>query len=255
MGLGGTRSDYTPPYEFLTKNPNFGRTRKPGEKTARIPNVLLVLISARIPNVPRPARRSSSTLPCFLVVVLLTLISASSRPHLIGDSLLVQSETVRRNKRTLKGLFTLTIGGGQFLGLKFSSSHIPSHITEIHGRIYVVPRPPILCINIWRRLWESTRKIMSALSQFFTSAKTIWEIRRRMYDPQHFLESQEKSSNFRTQNPGFPWMPTRPRSTTRLSPHLLTPPLPPTAISIAFSPNTSLRSSFSSSPSSIGKVA
>ncbi|KAM2115699.1 hypothetical protein ACFX1R_009473 [Malus domestica] len=87
MGLGGTRSDYTPPYEFLTKNPNFGRTRKLGEKTARIPNVLLVLISARIPNVPRPARRSSSTLPCFLVVVLLTLISASSRPHLVGDSL------------------------------------------------------------------------------------------------------------------------------------------------------------------------
>ena len=84
MGLGGTRSDYTPPYEFLTKNPNFGRTRKHGEKTARIPNVLLVLISARIPNVPR---RSSSTLPCFLVVLLLTLISASSRPHLVGDSL------------------------------------------------------------------------------------------------------------------------------------------------------------------------
>ncbi|CAN6678881.1 unnamed protein product [Malus baccata var. baccata] len=88
MGLGGTRSDYTPPYEFLTKNPNFGRTRKPGEKTARIPNVLLVLISARIPNVPRPARRSSLTLPCFLVVVFLTLISASSRPHLVGDSLI-----------------------------------------------------------------------------------------------------------------------------------------------------------------------
>ncbi|CAN6700471.1 unnamed protein product [Malus baccata var. baccata] len=77
MGLGGTRSDYTPPYEFLTKNPNFGRTRKHGEKTARIPNVLLVLISARIPNVPRPARRSSSILPCFLVVVLLTLIDES----------------------------------------------------------------------------------------------------------------------------------------------------------------------------------
>ncbi|XP_070663959.1 uncharacterized protein [Malus domestica] len=74
---GGTRSDYTPPYEFLTKNPNFGRTRKHGEKTARIPNVLLVLISARIPNVPRPARRSSSILPCFLVVVLLTLIDES----------------------------------------------------------------------------------------------------------------------------------------------------------------------------------
>ncbi|XP_050130274.1 dehydrogenase/reductase SDR family member FEY-like [Malus sylvestris] len=77
MGLGGTRSDYTPPYEFLTKNSNFGRTRKHGEKTARIPNVLLVLISARIPNVPRPARRSSSILPCFLVVVLLTLIDES----------------------------------------------------------------------------------------------------------------------------------------------------------------------------------
>ncbi|RXH96797.1 hypothetical protein DVH24_009639, partial [Malus domestica] len=28
----------------------------------------------------------------------------------------------------------------------------------IHGRIYVVPRPAVLCINIWRRLWESTRK-------------------------------------------------------------------------------------------------
>ncbi|RXH75282.1 hypothetical protein DVH24_030003 [Malus domestica] len=77
MGLGGIRSDYTPPYEFLTKNPNFGRTHKHGEKTARIPNVLLVLISARIPNVPRPARRSSSILPCFLVVVLLTLIDES----------------------------------------------------------------------------------------------------------------------------------------------------------------------------------
>ncbi|RXI01894.1 hypothetical protein DVH24_015243 [Malus domestica] len=77
MGLGGTRSDYTPPYEFLTKNPNFGRTRKHGEKTARIPNVLLVLIFARIPNVPRPACRSSSILPCFLVIVLLTLIDES----------------------------------------------------------------------------------------------------------------------------------------------------------------------------------
>ncbi|KAM1611589.1 hypothetical protein ACFX12_000365 [Malus domestica] len=32
---------------------------------------------------------------------------------------------------------------------------------EIHGRIYVVPRPPVLCINIWRRLWEITRKAMS----------------------------------------------------------------------------------------------
>ncbi|TQD83228.1 hypothetical protein C1H46_031230 [Malus baccata] len=32
---------------------------------------------------------------------------------------------------------------------------------QIHGRIYVVPRPPVLCINIWRRLWESTQKTMS----------------------------------------------------------------------------------------------
>ncbi|KAM0986150.1 hypothetical protein ACFX13_013617 [Malus domestica] len=31
---------------------------------------------------------------------------------------------------------------------------------QIHGRIYVVPRPPVLCINIWRRLWETTRKAM-----------------------------------------------------------------------------------------------
>ncbi|KAM0978310.1 hypothetical protein ACFX2I_014227 [Malus domestica] len=31
----------------------------------------------------------------------------------------------------------------------------------IHSQIYVVPRPPGLCINIWRRLWESTRKVMS----------------------------------------------------------------------------------------------
>ncbi|KAM1164971.1 hypothetical protein ACFX2G_024898 [Malus domestica] len=46
-------------------------------------------------------------------------------------------------------------------------------ITEIHGRIYVVPRPPILCINIWRRLWKSTRKAMSVLFQFFTSTVNL----------------------------------------------------------------------------------
>ncbi|KAM2034295.1 hypothetical protein ACFX16_037521 [Malus domestica] len=32
---------------------------------------------------------------------------------------------------------------------------------KIHDRIYVIPRPPILCINIWCRLWESTQKVMS----------------------------------------------------------------------------------------------
>ncbi|RXH94527.1 hypothetical protein DVH24_024211 [Malus domestica] len=43
----------------------------------------------------------------------------------------------------------------------------------IHDRIYVVPRPSVLCINIWRRLWESTRKVMLGLSQIFTSAVNL----------------------------------------------------------------------------------
>ncbi|KAM1145636.1 hypothetical protein FF1_037623 [Malus domestica] len=40
-------------------------------------------------------------------------------------------------------------------------------ICKIHGRIYVVPRPPVLCINIWRRRWESTQKTMLVLFHFF----------------------------------------------------------------------------------------
>ncbi|RXH81073.1 hypothetical protein DVH24_004987 [Malus domestica] len=44
---------------------------------------------------------------------------------------------------------------------------------EIHGRIYVVPRPLVLCINIWRRLWESIRKVVSVLFHFFTSAVNL----------------------------------------------------------------------------------
>ncbi|KAM2613913.1 hypothetical protein TB2_028591 [Malus domestica] len=48
-------------------------------------------------------------------------------------------------------------------------------LSAIHGRIYVVPRPPVLCINIWRRLLETTRKVMSDLSQFFTPATVSME--------------------------------------------------------------------------------
>ena len=42
----------------------------------------------------------------------------------------------------------------------------------------VVPKSSlILCINIWRRLWETTRKAMSVLSQFFTSAMNLQNLR------------------------------------------------------------------------------
>ncbi|RXH94304.1 hypothetical protein DVH24_023988 [Malus domestica] len=44
---------------------------------------------------------------------------------------------------------------------------------QIQGRIYVVPRPPILCINIWHRLWESIQKVMSVFFHFFTSTVNL----------------------------------------------------------------------------------
>ncbi|RXH91444.1 hypothetical protein DVH24_020467 [Malus domestica] len=40
-------------------------------------------------------------------------------------------------------------------------------ICYIHDQIYVVPRPPVLCINIWRRMWETIRKVVSVLFHFF----------------------------------------------------------------------------------------
>ncbi|KAM1431163.1 hypothetical protein ACFX2I_047147 [Malus domestica] len=59
---------------------------------------------------------------------------------------------------------------------------------EIYGWIYVVPRPPVLCINIWRRLWKSIRKVMSKkrvaelifyyLFQSFTTPSRLKNFRR-----------------------------------------------------------------------------
>ncbi|KAM2605201.1 hypothetical protein TB2_034025 [Malus domestica] len=50
----------------------------------------------------------------------------------------------------------------------------------IHGRIFVVPRPPVLCINIWRRLWETIRKVVS-LAPYFKLSKRLRQLRRERH--------------------------------------------------------------------------
>ncbi|KAM1457246.1 hypothetical protein ACFX13_035302 [Malus domestica] len=46
----------------------------------------------------------------------------------------------------------------------------------IYGQIFVVPRPSVLCINIWRRLWETIRKVVS-LAPYFKLSKRLRHLR------------------------------------------------------------------------------
>ncbi|KAM0992895.1 hypothetical protein FF1_008624 [Malus domestica] len=72
-------------------------------------------------------------------------------------------------------------------GSKWQQMTLPT--PPIHGRIYVVPRPLVLCINIWRRMWETTRKAMSFLFHFFTSAVN-------MQKPKNFHSTCHQTATF-----------------------------------------------------------
>ncbi|CAN6678638.1 unnamed protein product [Malus baccata var. baccata] len=101
MSLGRTHSDYTPRYEFLTRVPTFGRTRKPFS--------LLALRSSKNPNVARPTRRTSLP-PCHAPSS--SSSSPSSTPSCLGwmfeehkrkwPVLRTQRKTSNKRLKTLK---------------------------------------------------------------------------------------------------------------------------------------------------------
>ncbi|RXH68682.1 hypothetical protein DVH24_031015 [Malus domestica] len=62
--------------------------------------------------------------------------------------------------------------------------------------------PPVLCINIWRRLWESTQKTMSVLFHFFHLHRKIYQT---VNDSSKIGKSNEPYAKCDTKKPSRPY--------------------------------------------------